>query len=301
MMRTSVVIPFFQRQPGLLSRAVASVRAQSGVEPPRILVTDDGSPVPAAAEDVAGCEVVRIPNGGPGAARNLALDRARGSEYVAFLDSDDAWQPNHLARAERSLDAGYDLYFSDYLEHPGHGGGTGFAGSRAFGAAGHEPLGDEIFRFLGDFFDRTLRRSPILTSTVVYRFAKFPHLRFVPPIAPAEDEFFFLQLAQLTDRIVFSTRAETIYGEGENISHARDPVAGLRLHGKLRDYQLFLLSALQLSPEQRSVIEAKLREIRAALLWHAKHAAARGRLIAAARALLAERRPKPALPTKRGE
>ena len=285
-MRLSVVIPFFQRQPGLLSRAVASVRAQTGVEPPRILVTDDASPAPAAAEDVAGCEVVRVPNGGPGAARNLALDRARGCEYVAFLDSDDVWQPNHLARALRALDAGYDFYFSDYLEFAGQGtGGSGFAGPRAFSAAGHEPLGDDVFRFVGDFFDRTLRKSPVLTSTVVYRLPSFPDLRFAR-MAPGQDEFFFLQLARLTDRIVFSTRAETIYGEGENISHARDPVAGLRLHKRLRDYQLFLLSALPLDPEQRGVVEAKLREIRTALFWHAKRAVASGRIIAAARALL---------------
>ena len=33
--------------------------------------------------------------------------------FIAFLDSDDTWQPRHLATAIDALNRGYDLYFSD--------------------------------------------------------------------------------------------------------------------------------------------------------------------------------------------
>ena len=45
-----VVIPYFQRKPGLLNRALHSVAAQDGDHRLRVYVVDDGSPIPAEAE-----------------------------------------------------------------------------------------------------------------------------------------------------------------------------------------------------------------------------------------------------------
>ena len=45
-----VVIPYFQREPGILRRALASVLRQRGVEQVAVVVVDDASPVPASAE-----------------------------------------------------------------------------------------------------------------------------------------------------------------------------------------------------------------------------------------------------------
>ena len=42
-----VVIPYFQRMPGLLNRALRSVAAQEGQHPLQVYVVDDTSPVPA--------------------------------------------------------------------------------------------------------------------------------------------------------------------------------------------------------------------------------------------------------------
>lgn len=50
---------------------------------------------------------------GPSAARNTAMKAAKG-EYIAFLDADDFWLPEHLSRLCELLDSGKaDLAYSD--------------------------------------------------------------------------------------------------------------------------------------------------------------------------------------------
>lgn len=60
-----------------------------------VLVIDDGSTdeTEASLRSLpANARVFHQPNLGPGAARNVGIENSRG-EYVAFLDSDDAWFP----------------------------------------------------------------------------------------------------------------------------------------------------------------------------------------------------------------
>lgn len=102
---TSVVIPFFNGHE-YLPAALASVRAQTAPAL-EVIVVDDGSAVPAeppAGWDGPPLHLVRTPNRGVSHARNLALDRAAG-EFVAFLDCDDWWHPDKLARQEAALRA----------------------------------------------------------------------------------------------------------------------------------------------------------------------------------------------------
>jgi glycosyltransferase involved in cell wall biosynthesis len=82
-----------------LREAIDSILAQT-YRPLEIIVVDDGS-TDATPDVVAGygdqLRYVRQANAGPGAARNHGLSLARG-EYVAFLDADDLWHPEKLAR-----------------------------------------------------------------------------------------------------------------------------------------------------------------------------------------------------------
>jgi glycosyltransferase involved in cell wall biosynthesis len=88
---TTAVIPTYNTPPGLLREAVESVlnQTQPVVE---LLVVDDGSSVPVNLEEHASelVKVVRQNNKGVSAARNLAIQMAKG-EYIAFLDADDLW------------------------------------------------------------------------------------------------------------------------------------------------------------------------------------------------------------------
>ena len=94
----SVVIPTYNRA-RLVQEAVASVLAQS-YRPLELIVVDDGS-TDATGAALAGRPEVRVlsqPHTGmPGQARNAGARLARG-EYLAFLDSDDLWQPPKLER-----------------------------------------------------------------------------------------------------------------------------------------------------------------------------------------------------------
>jgi glycosyltransferase involved in cell wall biosynthesis len=98
----SVVIPVYNRRK-LLERAVESVREQTYPDW-ELLIVDDGSTDGTAeyAAELAAADprvtCLRNTRGrGPGGARNSGITRARG-QFVAFLDSDDSWLPEKLAR-----------------------------------------------------------------------------------------------------------------------------------------------------------------------------------------------------------
>lgn len=96
----SVVVPNFNRE-AELQRAVDSVLAQ-GYQPLEVIVVDDASsrPIhldvpPKASEAVRWIQLTS--NSGGATARNAGIDAAKG-ELVAFLDSDDVWEPDKVTR-----------------------------------------------------------------------------------------------------------------------------------------------------------------------------------------------------------
>ena len=82
---------------------MASVRAQDFEDWEILLIDDastDGSPALARALAAADprIQLLTLPeNGGPAAARNAGIRAARG-RYIAFVDADDLWRPQKLAR-----------------------------------------------------------------------------------------------------------------------------------------------------------------------------------------------------------
>lgn len=100
MSRISVIIPVFNR-PVQLGEAIQSALAQT-LPPDEVIVVDDGSDdeTPASAaryarEHPGVVRVIRIPNGGPGRAREAGRLAARG-EFLQYLDSDDVLYPRKL-------------------------------------------------------------------------------------------------------------------------------------------------------------------------------------------------------------
>ncbi len=219
-----VVIPYFQRKSGLLARAVASVFAQDGAGEVRVVVVDDGSPLPARDELAALPEHARArvtlieqKNAGVSPARNRAL-AALGEDVglIAFLDSDDAWRPGHLANALAALGQGFDLYFADHRREGADK--TRFVECGINAGAGEKlPVGKNLYRYTGDLFATVLHKSPVGTSTVVFRRALAHDLRFRVGLSAGEDTLFWLSLAHRGARAAFSTDEEADYGWGVNI------------------------------------------------------------------------------------
>lgn len=113
----SVVIPAYQCSE-VIARAIDSVVAQT-YRDFEIILVNDGSPdtnelEAAVAPYAAQVRYLKQENRGPGGARNAGVLASRG-KYVAFLDSDDAWLPHHLARQVGMLqaDPSLDLVYAD--------------------------------------------------------------------------------------------------------------------------------------------------------------------------------------------
>jgi len=105
----SVVIPVYNRG-DLLRRALASVASQSW-RPIEAVVVDDGSAedIGAVVAEFGGvARLVRQTNLGVTAARNRGLQEARG-EFIAFLDSDDLWDPSKISAQVALLRARPDV------------------------------------------------------------------------------------------------------------------------------------------------------------------------------------------------
>jgi succinoglycan biosynthesis protein ExoW len=240
----AVVIPFWQREAGPLRAAIESALRQRNAPPVHVIVADDGSPVPAEAE-IAGLPSDRVTvlkgrAGGPAAARNRALDAVPdGCEFVAFLDSDDVWEPFHLERALTALRSDADFFFADHIRS--NEAKSRFAAS-GFGE-GHEASDAEknLFRFRGDLFTTLLEQAPVGTSTVVYRRALLASLRFDPTLRLCEDSLFWQKAARITPRFAFGRDIQVRYGPGNHTpedwrsEHAlRNQLGFARYYGRLR-------------------------------------------------------------------
>lgn len=241
MARIGVVIPYFQRDAGILAKALASVAAQDiPGHTLSVVVVDDGSPRPAeldiaTLDDVARRDVVVLkqPNGGPGAARNTALSYIEtiDVDFVALLDSDDVWLPHHLADALAALGDDNDYYFADH-RRDGH-----FRDKLSYFE--ENPL---VRGWLNDLEDGPIERGPAPglfllrkdwgirpfmldylshASTVVYRFDRLGHVRFKPELRIAgEDILFWLGLARDARGICLSSHVDVLCESGVSIYYS---------------------------------------------------------------------------------
>jgi succinoglycan biosynthesis protein ExoW len=218
--RIGVVIPYFQREAGLLHRALASVAAQIHV-PAQIVVVDDGSPLAADAEISADLRaalpqltVVRQSNRGVSAARNAGLD-ALGVEVsaVALLDSDDLWQPTHLQKAAAALSLGADFFFSNSTME---GGSADRVSQHPRLTAESQPVPGVpgLMRWTGTVSTLMGAACPFDLSSAVFRRAVMPEVRFSGEFRRAgEDHLTFWQILVRSSAVMFSIEPTVLMGQ----------------------------------------------------------------------------------------
>jgi FkbM family methyltransferase len=229
----SVIMPVYNGA-RFLERAVASARRQ-GYALWELIAVDDGSTDASlavlrrlAAEDPRLRVLQLSSNGGVSAARNAGLREARG-EWVAYLDCDDEFYPDHFARVFDSRELGDVLVFAyDLLEErpglPGAGRAVAWdpraAADRLMYQHVAVPLGVAHRRELlarAGAFDESLRRDE--DSDLWRRFAQAgAAFRFLPhksglyhvradslsrTTAPAAAQMVHVELSQGEERYLF--------------------------------------------------------------------------------------------------
>jgi succinoglycan biosynthesis protein ExoW len=227
-MKCSVIIPYYQREPGVLLRALKSIFAQSHADFD-VIVVDDSSPLPVEVEvgalpleERARIAVIKQANAGPGGARNTGLDHVPAdSACVAFLDSDDEWAPDHLKVATEALarfDA--DCYFASI--HGGeefyyHYGIAELAEATAVSRLSDDPPLVEVPNLAGVMLKdwSFLHLSCMVVGRSLFRTARFEaSLRLA-----AEDVLFFYDCIRAAHRVVLGENIGAMRGEGLNIFH----------------------------------------------------------------------------------
>src|SRR5438270_12767689 len=99
----SVIIPTYNRT-SFVTKAVDSVLHQSFKDYEIIVVDDCSTDTTTQALEQYGriITVVYQANSGVSAARNAGIKKANG-RWIAFLDSDDEWNENYLARQSEQI------------------------------------------------------------------------------------------------------------------------------------------------------------------------------------------------------
>lgn len=184
MPRVSAIIPTYNRA-GLVQDAVASVLAQT-YRDFELLVVDDGSTdgtQEALAPFAGEIKVLSLPGRrGVSAARNAGIAAARG-EWLAFLDSDDLWLPEKLARQLAFMEANPQFLLSQTEETWVR------RGLRVNPPRTHRKEGGRIFL-------RSLERCLVSPSAVVlHRRLLEEHGGFDASLPAAEDYDLWLRLS----------------------------------------------------------------------------------------------------------
>jgi succinoglycan biosynthesis protein ExoW len=274
----TIIIPFYQRDDGILRRALAAAFQQT-FQDFDVIVVDDQSPyrpadelAPLPAAERARIKVVSQQNAGPGGARNTGLDHVSSeTKYVAFLDSDDMWTPDHLENAFTAMQGlGGDCYWAS-IE-----GGEEF--DYHFGIAALEQI--EGARRLMD--KPLVLDVPDIAGVMVNNWA-FLHMSCMVIGRPlietvrfdaalrlaAEDVLFFCDCMLAARQVLLCADAGALRGEGVNIFHGVDNTSAQFLKQQFITWMALdrLESRFSARPREIATIKAHKSQVRKQALW----------------------------------
>jgi glycosyltransferase involved in cell wall biosynthesis len=234
--RVTAAITTYNRA-GFVAAAVESALAQTYADY-EVLLVDDGST--DGTEDALRKYKRRVryhrqENHGRAAARNTALDLASG-DYIAFLDSDDLWLPDKLARQVEIL----DNHPSADLVH-GHVemiDDTDAALPRE--TAAHRKAFDRAHRH-GATYEGYALDCVCLTSTVMFRATTLKRL------GGYDTRFDALEDLDLYLRLLLGSGAEVVEGA---------PLARYRLHAEQTSGTASTLGEIAVTHKHLALLEA---------------------------------------------
>ena len=253
--RVSVIIPSYNTA-SLIATCLDSVFAQT-FRDFEALVVNDGSPDTVQLEEALRpyqdkIVYIRQENKRAAGARNTAIARARG-EFLAFLDSDDSWLPDHLASQVKLFeqDPSLGLVYADALlisERPPEKRFTETSPS-------HGP---------GSFEALLMERIQIPISTVVVR--KSAILKaggFDESMLRCDDYDMWLRTAFFGAKIGYGTAPQARLYQGRPDSLGVSSVKMVEAYWKILEKAL---QKLPLDPAQRELVTKRAAEIHAKYL-----------------------------------
>ena len=204
----SVVIPLYNKEQ-YVARAILSVLSQ--IYPVHeIIIVDDGSQDSSVAQvnslltDHNNITLLTQANSGPSAARNKGMERASG-EWIALLDADDWWEPNHLSSLIEGVEnfpeclVSVSHYQFEYVNHS----------QLAHCQTQDEGIIDDYFAACCHY-DLPITSSSIIMHRQVFEFTK----GFDEAIQKGEDQILWSNIAILYP-IYFSAQCTMHYWIGE--------------------------------------------------------------------------------------
>ena len=250
----SVIVPAYNCS-GYISTALDSVLGQTFREF-EVIVVNDGSEDTEELERVLRFYQDRIvyfrqDNRGPSAARNLGIRHASG-EYLAFLDSDDSWMPEYLARQIGFFEQkpAPDLVYADLL----------LVGDAP--AAGRTFMQECPSSGPATFEDVLVGTCQIPTSgTVVRRHAVIEAGLFDEDLHRSEDYDLWLRIAYRGGRIAYH---RTVLGR-RRVRHNSLASQTEELYAAGAQVLVKLSRELNLSERLRSTLQKRLARARADL------------------------------------
>ncbi|MGH6760737.1 MAG: glycosyltransferase family 2 protein [Phyllobacterium sp.] len=225
----TVIIPYYQTELGILNRALKSVLAQT-FNDFEILIVDDQSPLPVEQElelltpqERARVRVLKQPNGGPGGARNTGMDNVGADcAFIAFLDSDDIWMPNHLANARRAIvEFGAECFWDTISADTGFDPYMKFQQIENQGLLARIPSQDDFFQITD------MQRALLVNWWHFFHMSSFAAARPIFETARFDEDFriacedllFFFSCAQTARKVVVCEEVGANRGRGDNLYH----------------------------------------------------------------------------------
>lgn len=199
----SIIVPVYNVQK-YITETMDCVRAQTYANWELLLVedcsTDETRQVIEAYQERTADERIRLivqpQNLGAARARNTGLAQAKG-RYIAYLDSDDLWEPMKLARELAFMEeqeAGFAFTSYEFADEKGNG----------LGKVVHVP------RTLQ--YKQALKNTTIFTTTVMFDTRKIPKELLDMPLVKSEDTALWWKVLR---------NGYTAYGLDENLVRYR--------------------------------------------------------------------------------
>lgn len=208
----SIIVPTYNRA-HLIGEAIQSVRAQTFANW-ELIIVDDGSTdntetVVNTFEDQR-IQYNRIDHRGIiGEVRNVGMELARGS-FIAFLDSDDLWEPHKLERQLKLFKAYPHIAFV-------------FSHGKQFGEGSIPPPTLERF-YLGNIFHAHLleERFVLYPSTFLFRKDVLNGMEWFDESFSAGESDFFLRMSLIQKGIFVDEKLARLRKHSKNLSRERD-------------------------------------------------------------------------------